>query len=53
MITYELPEILGSRDRIAVLHAGTIVGTLDRSGATQEMIMELALGHPVGSGVAS
>jgi rhamnose transport system ATP-binding protein len=45
MISSELPEILGMSDRIAVMHGGTIVGTLDRAGATQETIMELALGH--------
>ena len=47
MISSELPEILGMSDRIAVMHGGTIVGTLDRARATQETIMELALGHMV------
>ena len=32
-------------DRIAVMHGGAVVGTLDRAGATQEAILELALGH--------
>ena len=32
MISSELPEILGMSDRIAVMHGGTIVGTLDRAG---------------------
>ena len=45
MISSELPEILGMSDRIAVMHGGTIVGDLDRAGATQEAILELALGH--------
>jgi len=45
MISSELPEVLGMSDRIAVMHGGTIVGTIDRSAATQESIMELALGH--------
>jgi rhamnose transport system ATP-binding protein len=45
MISSELPEVLGMSDRIAVMHSGTIVGTLDRAGATQEAVMELALGH--------
>jgi rhamnose transport system ATP-binding protein len=45
MISSELPEILGMSDRIAVMHGGTIVGILDRAGATQEAILELALGH--------
>jgi rhamnose transport system ATP-binding protein len=45
MISSELPEVLGMSDRIAVMHAGTIVGLLDRSEATQEKVLELALGH--------
>lgn len=44
MISSELPEILGMSDRIAVMHGGTIVGSLDRAEATQERILELALG---------
>jgi rhamnose transport system ATP-binding protein len=47
MISSELPEILGMSDRIVVMHGGTIVGTLDRAGATQEAILEMALGHTV------
>jgi ABC-type sugar transport system ATPase subunit len=38
-------------DRIAVMHGGTIVGVLDRAGATQEAILERALGHVVEAGV--
>ena len=45
MISSELPEILGMSDRIAVMHAGTIVGILDRTEATQPKILALALGH--------
>jgi len=53
MISSELPEILGMSDRVAVMHGGTIVATLDRADATQESILELALGHsPAGSAVA-
>ena len=44
MISSELPEILGMSDRIAVMHAGTIAGILDRTEATQEKILALALG---------
>ena len=32
-------------DRIAVMHGGTVAGALDRAEATQEAILELALGH--------
>jgi rhamnose transport system ATP-binding protein len=45
MISSELPEVLGMSDRIAVMHAGRITGILDRAQATQEKILELALGH--------
>ena len=51
MISSELPEVLGMSDRIAVMHGGTIVGVLDRAGATQEAILERALGHVVEAGV--
>lgn len=51
MISSELPEILGMSDRIAVMHAGTIAGVLDRGVATQENVLALALGHAVESAV--
>jgi rhamnose transport system ATP-binding protein len=51
MISSELPEVLGMSDRIAVMHGGTIVATLDRSEATQERILALALGHRADSSV--
>jgi rhamnose transport system ATP-binding protein len=47
MISSELPEVLGMSDRIAVMHAGTIVGVLKREEASQEKVLELALGHRV------
>ena len=47
MISSDLPEILGMSDRIAVLHAGTVMGTLERGEATQERVLSLALGHAV------
>ncbi len=49
MISSELPEILGMSDRIAVMHAGTIRGILDRDDATQASILALALGHDSGA----
>jgi rhamnose transport system ATP-binding protein len=52
MISSELPEILGMSDRIAVMHGGRIVGELGRSEATQEKVLQMALGHVAESGVA-
>jgi rhamnose transport system ATP-binding protein len=45
MISSELPEILGMSDRIAVMHEGAVAGVLTREAATQEKVLELALGH--------
>ena len=45
MISSELPEILGMGDRIAVMYHGTIAAELSRAEATQENVLELALGH--------
>jgi ABC-type sugar transport system ATPase subunit len=45
MISSELPEVLGMSDRVAVMHGGTVVGTLDRAEATQQKVLALALGH--------
>lgn len=42
MISSELPEILGTSDRVVVMQEGIIQGILDRSEATQESIMKLA-----------
>jgi rhamnose transport system ATP-binding protein len=53
MISSELPEVLGMSDRIAVMHAGRIVGLLNRAEATQEKVLELALGHAAAEGVAA
>jgi rhamnose transport system ATP-binding protein len=53
MISSELPEVLGMSDRIAVMHAGTIVGTLTRAEATQERILALALGHTQAEGTVA
>jgi rhamnose transport system ATP-binding protein len=53
MISSELPEILGMSDRIAVMHGGAIVGELDRAAATQEAILERALGHVAAAGAVS
>jgi rhamnose transport system ATP-binding protein len=53
MISSELPEILGMSDRIAVMCAGRIVATLDRAEATQERILELAIGEAGAQGAAA
>src|SRR5262249_14580715 len=45
LISSELPEVLALSDRVAVMHSGTITGTLDRAEVTQERILDLALGH--------
>lgn len=43
LISSEMQELLGLADRIAVMAAGTITGTLERAEATPEAIMQLAL----------
>ena len=43
MISSELPEVLGMCDRIYVMNEGRIVGELDRSEASQEVIMSYIL----------
>jgi rhamnose transport system ATP-binding protein len=53
MISSELPEVLGMSDRIAVMHAGRIVGVLDRADASQEKVIEMALGHDPKGAVAA
>jgi rhamnose transport system ATP-binding protein len=45
MISSELPEVLGMSDRIAVMRGGTIAGILSRAEATQQKILEMALGQ--------
>jgi ribose transport system ATP-binding protein len=44
LISSEMPELLGLADRVAVMHEGSMQGVLNRSEASQERIMELALG---------
>ena len=45
MISSEMPELLGMSDRIAVMRGGRLAGILSREEATQQRILELALGH--------
>ena len=44
MVSSELPEVLGMADRIVILHEGVMTGMLDRSEATPDTIMALAVG---------
>lgn len=43
MISSELPEVLGMSDRVIVLSGGEKVGELDKSEATPEAVMALAV----------
>ncbi|ADK83152.1 ATP-binding cassette domain-containing protein [Sediminispirochaeta smaragdinae] len=43
MVSSEMPEAIGMADRIYVMNEGQIKGVLDRSEATQEKIMHMAL----------
>ena len=45
LISSELPEVLGMSDRVAVMRGGTVAGTLTRAEATQERVLELAIGE--------
>src|SRR5215213_5526163 len=45
MISSELPEILGMSDRILVMRAGTVACEFTAAEATQEKILECALGE--------
>ncbi len=49
MISSEMPEILGMCDRIYVMCDGRLTGELNRSEATQELILELAMAKTHGS----
>jgi ABC-type sugar transport system ATPase subunit len=44
MISSEMPEVLAVSDRILVMHQGRIAGELDAATATQEAIMNYAMG---------
>jgi len=47
MISSDLPEVLAMSDRILVMRSGTIAGELTAAAATQERVLELALGPGV------
>lgn len=44
MISSDMEEVLGESDRVAVMHEGSITGILDRSEASEEAVMKLAVG---------
>jgi ribose transport system ATP-binding protein len=44
MISSDMEEVLGISDRIAVMHQGSITGTLSRAEMSQEAVMRLATG---------
>jgi len=45
LISSDLPEVLGMSDRVVVMRNGSIARTFDRSEATQQDVMAVALGH--------
>src|SRR5207237_1416260 len=44
MISSDLPEILGMSDRVLVMHQGRVQAVLDAHEATQERVLQAALG---------
>lgn len=53
MISSELPEILGMSDRIVVMHEGSVAAEFHHREATQEKILQAALGPAHASGAPS
>ena len=45
LVSSELPELIGMSDRIIMLHEGRVGGEFARAQATQERLMEAAMGH--------
>ena len=45
MISSELPEVLGMSDRVMVMRDGRIVKELARADASEEIVMQYAVGH--------
>lgn len=48
MISSEMEEVIGLSDRVIVLHEGHIAGELSREQLSQEAVLKLASGQPVG-----
>ncbi|HET6437105.1 MAG TPA: sugar ABC transporter ATP-binding protein, partial [Anaeromyxobacter sp.] len=49
LISSEMPEILAMSDRILIMHEGRKVGELNRAEASQEKILHMATGEPLGT----
>jgi L-arabinose transport system ATP-binding protein len=45
LISSEMPELLALSDRIVVMHGGRLSGPIEKSAATEESILKLALGQ--------
>jgi ABC-type sugar transport system ATPase subunit len=45
LVSSELPELIGMSDRLLMLHEGRVAAEFTRREATQERLMEAALGH--------
>lgn len=45
LVSSELPELIGMSDRILMLNEGRVGGEFTRAEATQEKLMEAAMGH--------
>jgi ABC-type sugar transport system ATPase subunit len=44
MITSEMPELLNMSDEILVMHEGKVMGIINAKNATQEKVLQLAIG---------
>ncbi len=42
MVSSEMPEVLGMSDRVLIMHEGRMTGIVERSEATQELVMKYA-----------
>ena len=44
IITSEMPELLAMSDKIMVMHEGRVSGVIDAGDATQELVVQYAIG---------
>jgi ribose transport system ATP-binding protein len=47
-VSHRLPEVLGIADRITVLRDGVSQGTFDAAGMSEDALVELMIGRPLG-----